>query len=116
MKIAKHNKELVHQISGHGYRAIPVTTAEEGLDLCEKIRFDWVFCAERVGRLGGLEIYQRLQHRVNQFVLLTNEDQGTPPPELSMNGSLAMLRRPFAPNEFDQVLRPDVADEATADD
>ena len=39
-------KDLVHQISDHGYRAIPVTTAEEALDLCEKIRFDWVFCAD----------------------------------------------------------------------
>jgi K+-sensing histidine kinase KdpD/CheY-like chemotaxis protein len=109
-------KELVHQISGHGYRAIPVTTAEEGLDLCEKIRFDWVFCAERVGRLSGLEIYQRLQHRVNKFVLLINEDQAVPPPELRMNGSLSMLRRPFAPNELDHVLRSDIAGEAVADD
>ena len=91
---------------------IPVTTAEEGLDLCEKIRFDWVFCAERMGRVNGLEMYERLRHRVNKFILLIDEDQAVPPPELSVNGSLAMLRLPFGPSEVDQVLSSDVGDEA----
>ena len=108
----KTQKELVHQISDHGYRVIPVTTAEEGLDLCEKIRFDWVFCAERMGRVNGLEMYERLRHRVNKFILLIDEDQAVPPPELSVNGSLAMLRLPFGPSEVDQVLSSDVGDEA----
>ena len=109
-------KKLVHQISDHGYRAIPVTTAEEGLDLCERIRFDWVFCAGRIGRMSGLEMYERLRHRVSKFVLLINEDQAMPSPELSVNGSLAVLRLPFTPSEVDHVLRSDVADEVLADE
>ena len=109
-------KELVHQISDHGYRAIPVATAEEGLDLCERIRFDWVFCAGRIGRMSGLEMYEHLRHRVNKFVLLIDEDQAMPSPELSVKGSLAMLRLPFTPSEVDHALRSDVADEASADE
>ena len=109
-------RELVHQISDHGYRAIPVATAEEGLDLCERIRFDWVFCAGRIGRMSGLEMYEHLRHRVNKFVLLIDEDQAMPSPELSVNGSLAMLRLPFTPSEVDHALRSDVADEASADE
>ena len=109
-------KKLVHQISDHGYRAIPVTTAEEGLDLCERIRFDWVFSAGRIGRMSGLEMYEQLRHRVSKFVLLIDEDQAMPSAELSVNGSLAMLRLPFTPSEVDHVLRSDVADEASADE
>ena len=109
-------KELVHQISDHGYRAIPVATAEEGLDLCEKIRFDWVFCAGRIGRMSGLEMYEQLRHRVSKFVLLIDEDQAMPSPDLSVTGSLAMLRLPFTPSEVDHVLRSDVAEEASADE
>ena len=109
-------RELVHQISDHGYRAIPVTTAEEALDLCERIRFDWVFCAGRIGRMRGLEMYEQLRHRVSKFVLLIDKDQAIPSPELSATGSLAMLRLPFTPSEVDHVLRSDVADEAAADE
>ena len=109
-------KELVHQISDHGYRAVPVTTAEEGLDLCERIRFDWVFCAERIGRVTGLEMYERLRHRVGKFVLLSDEDQAEPSSELSANGALARLSRPFAPGEVDHVLRSEIAGEAVADE
>ena len=84
--------------------------------MCERIRFDWVFCAGRIGRMSGLEMYEQLRHRVSKFVLLIDEDQAMPSAELSVNGSLAMLRLPFTPSEVDHVLRSDVADEASADE
>ena len=66
--------------------------------------------------MSGLEMYEHLRHRVNKFVLLIDEDQAMPSPELSVKGSLAMLRLPFTPSEVDHALRSDVADEASADE
>ena len=66
--------------------------------------------------MSGLEMYEQLRHRVSKFILLIDEDQAMPSAELSVNGSLAMLRLPFTPSEVDHVLRSDVADEASADE
>ncbi len=66
--------------------------------------------------MSGLEMYEHLRHRVSKFVLLVDEGQAMPSPELSVNGPLATLRLPFTPSEVDRVRRSDPADEAVADE
>ena len=112
----KTQKELVHQISDHGYRAIPITTAEEGLDLCERMHFDWVFCAERIGRVSGLEMYERLRRRVSKFILLVDGDQALPSREMGVNSSLSRLPLPLTPSAVDQVLGSGVAEDPLPDE
>jgi signal transduction histidine kinase/CheY-like chemotaxis protein len=59
---------LLYLLSEHGYRVIPVSTPEEGLDLCRQVQFDCVFCDARPG--GGLEVYDHVRSRVSRFVFL----------------------------------------------
>ncbi len=60
---------LLYMLSERGYRVVPVSTVEEGLDLCEQLQFDCVFCDARSSG-GGLDVYDRMRSRVSRFFFL----------------------------------------------
>ena len=95
--------KLLQLIAGQGYRAIPVETVAEATDLCERMEFDCVFCAARVGRVTGVEIYGQVRHRVQKFVLVM-EGKGPQTPDTRETDGLSVLAAPFTAAQVEALL------------
>jgi CheY-like chemotaxis protein len=75
----KVQRQLVQILGNRGDRVVPVSSAEEGLDIVERLRFDMVICAVRLPSLNWVTFCERVRLRVGGFVLLTdayNSDVG----------------------------------------
>ena len=75
----KVQRKLVETLGNRGDRVVPVSSAEEGLDIVERLRFDMVICAVRLPGLNWVQFCERVRLRVGGFVLLTdafNSDVG----------------------------------------
>jgi signal transduction histidine kinase/CheY-like chemotaxis protein len=76
---SKVQRQLVEMLGDRGDRVVPVSSAEEALDIVERLRFDMVICAVRLPGLNWVEFCERVRLRVGGFVLLTdafNSDVG----------------------------------------
>jgi signal transduction histidine kinase len=76
---AKVQRQLVQMLGNRGDRVVPVSSAEEGLDIVDRLRFDMVICAVRLPSLNWVAFCERVRLRVGGFVLLTdafNSDVG----------------------------------------
>jgi len=75
----KVQRQLVQMLGNRGDRVVPVSSAEEALDIVERLRFDMVICAVRLPGLNWVAFCERVRLRVGGFVLLTdafNSDVG----------------------------------------
>jgi CheY-like chemotaxis protein len=68
----KVQRQLVQILGNRGDRVVPVSSAEEGLDIVERLRFDMVICAVRLPSLNWVAFCERVRLRVGGFVLLTD--------------------------------------------
>jgi signal transduction histidine kinase/CheY-like chemotaxis protein len=68
----KVQRQLVQILGTRGDRVVPVSSAEEGLDIVERLRFDMVICAVRLPGLNWVAFCERVRLRVGGFVLLTD--------------------------------------------
>jgi signal transduction histidine kinase/CheY-like chemotaxis protein len=76
---ARVQRQLVQMLGNRGDRVVPVSSAEEGLDIVDRLRFDMVICAVRLPGLNWVAFCERVRLRVGGFVLLTdayNSDVG----------------------------------------
>jgi CheY-like chemotaxis protein len=69
---AKTQKQVLQVLGERGDRVVPVSSAEEGLDLVQRIRFDIALCAVRQAGLNWVEFFNRVRYQVATFVLLTD--------------------------------------------
>ncbi len=65
-------RQLVQLLGSRGDRVVPVSSAEEGVDVVERVRFDMVMCAVRLPGLNWVEFFERVQRHVGGLVLLTD--------------------------------------------
>jgi signal transduction histidine kinase/CheY-like chemotaxis protein len=75
----KVQRQLVQMLGDRGDRVVPVSSAEEGLDVVDRLHFDMVICAVRLPSLNWVAFCERVRLRVGGFVLLTdayNSDVG----------------------------------------
>ena len=96
-------EQLVQLIAAQGYRAIPVETVAEGTDLCDRMEFDCVFCAARVGRVTGVEVYRQVRHRVHKFVLVM-EGKAPQTGDPAEADGLSVLAAPFTAAQVGALL------------
>jgi len=68
----KVQRHLVQVLGTRGDRVVPVSSAEEGADLAQRVRFDMVICAVRLPGLNWVEFFERTRQRAGGFVLLTD--------------------------------------------
>ncbi len=61
---------LVAELSERDYRVVPVSTAEEGIDLVQRLRFDIVLCSVRLPGLNWVEFSERIRGHIGVFVLM----------------------------------------------
>jgi C4-dicarboxylate-specific signal transduction histidine kinase len=96
-------RRLMALLAERGHRSIPVSTAEDGLDLSHRIKFDVVFCAVRLPGLNWVEFRQKVRRHIAAFVLVSEGFD----PDLSStfkNGEGWVVGRALEQNEVERVL------------
>lgn len=100
----KVQRELVQMLGNRGDRVVPVSSAEEGLDIVERLRFDMVICAVRLPSLNWVAFCERVRLRVGGFVLLTdayNSDVG----RAFLNSEGFVLTKPVEETDLHRICR-----------
>lgn len=100
----KVQRQLVEMLGNRGDRVVPVSSAEEGLDIVDRLRFDMVICAVRLPSLNWVEFCERVRLRVGGFVLLTdafNSDVG----RAFRNSEGYVLSKPVDETELHRICR-----------
>ena len=95
---------LVQSLAAQSYRAIPVSTGDQALEMAQKMRFDWVFCDLRLQPISALDVYQQTRDRVERFVFLADEASLSQNPEIFREEGRAVLRKPFSPEDVEQLI------------
>jgi signal transduction histidine kinase len=101
---AKVQRQLVQMLGNRGDRVVPVSSAEEGLDIVERLRFDMVICAVRLPSLNWVTFCERVRLRVGGFVLLTdayNSDVG----RAFRNSEGYVLSKPLDETDLHRICR-----------
>ena len=100
----KVQDSLLSLLSDRSYRVITVASAEEALDLAARARFDLVLCDVRMRGMNGLELYRRVQARIQSFVFLTGDSFGADMRELFTEPNQAVLAKPFTAADVERLL------------
>jgi signal transduction histidine kinase/CheY-like chemotaxis protein len=93
---------LLYMLTERGYRVIPVSSPDEGLDLCQQAHFDCVFCDARPGG-DGIEVYDRMRSRVSRFIFLAETTFAVENGDFPGQGC-AILHKPIDAPELDTLL------------
>ncbi len=94
---------LLQEFSARGYRVVPVASAEEGLDLAQRLRFDVVVCSSRLPGLNWIEFFERVRELTGAFVLLSSGPDTERGPRFEQ-GEGFVLHRPNYATEIDALL------------
>jgi CheY-like chemotaxis protein len=65
-------KQLLELLAAQGYRVVPVSNTDTGLELAQRMRFEAAFCSLHAPGLNWVELSERLQSRVGAFILLSD--------------------------------------------
>ncbi len=101
---SKTQRQLVQLLGLRGDRVVPVSSAEEGADIIQRLRFDLAICAVRLPGLNWVEFYERVRRQIGGFVLLTdgfNKDVG----KAFQNGKGFVLSKPIDESEVHRICR-----------
>jgi signal transduction histidine kinase/CheY-like chemotaxis protein len=100
----KVQRQLVQLLGNRGDRVVPVSNAEEGADLVQRLRFDLAFSAVRLPGCNWIEFFERIRYKVGGFVLLTdayNNDLA----RAFQNGEGFVLNKPIDEQEVHRICR-----------
>ncbi len=92
-------RKLLTALGEEGHRVVPVASAEEGLDLIRRMRFDLAFCAARLPGLKWMDFFEVARPQLGSFVLLT---EGFDAKFLEVGASV--LRKPVTADELHALL------------
>jgi CheY-like chemotaxis protein len=100
---AEEVAELTRLLTNEGCRVIPAASAEEAVDLVQRLRFDVIFCAIRLPGMNWVQLSEIVRQHVETFVLLSDGFDW----ELSrglVNGDSYILPKPVERSELERVL------------
>ena len=97
-------RQILSLLAGRGYRVVPVTNADTGLELANRMRFDAVFCSDHAPGLNWVELSERMLHRVGAFVLLSDGYRADLAADFEGDGCY-VLAKPVQEAELDRLLR-----------
>jgi CheY-like chemotaxis protein len=97
-------RQLVVLLSGRGYRVVPVTNSDTGLDLAHRMRFDAAFCSVHAPGLNWVELSERMNARVGGFILLSDGYDSELSGDFEGDGRF-VLAKPVQEKELDRVLQ-----------
>jgi len=97
-------RQLMALLAARGYRVVPVSNADIGLELAQRIKIDAAFCSLHAAGLNWVELSERMQSRVGGFILLSDGYDA----ELASNFegyNRYVLAKPVQEPELERVLR-----------
>ena len=97
-------KQLMVLLAARGYRVVPVSNADIGLELAHRIKIDAAFCSLHAPGLNWVELAERMHSRIGGFILLSDGYDM----ELASNFegyNRYVLAKPVQEPELDRVLR-----------
>jgi GAF domain-containing protein/CheY-like chemotaxis protein len=97
-------RQLVAILSGHGYRVVPQTNSDQGLDLAHRMRFDAAFCSVHAPGLNWVELSERMHSRVGGFILLSDGYDVELSADFEGDGRF-VLAKPVQEKELERVLQ-----------
>lgn len=100
----KVQDSLLSLLSDRNYRVITVSSAEEALDLADRARFHLVLCDVRLRGMSGIELYRRIQGRIQSFVFLTADSFGADVREMFSEQNQSVLPKPFTAADVERLL------------
>jgi signal transduction histidine kinase len=92
-------RRLLTGLGEAGHRVVPVTSAEEGVDLLRRIRFDAAFCSTRLSGMKWLDFFEVAQPQLSAFVLLVEGFDASPRAD-----GIRLLRKQWETPELLAVL------------
>jgi len=95
--------QLRSLLAVRGYRVVPVTSSDEGLDLAQRLRFDAIFCSVHAPGLNWVETSEQLRTRVGGFILLSDSYSADLAADFA-GESRFVLAKPVDEKELDRVL------------
>jgi GAF domain-containing protein/CheY-like chemotaxis protein len=97
-------RHLLALLSARGYRVVPVASADAGLDLAQRLRFEVAFCSVRAPGLNWVELSERLQAYVSGFVLLGEGYDPELAADFEGEGRF-VLSKPIDEHRFGEILQ-----------
>lgn len=67
---AATQRTLLGYLSARGHRVIPVMSAEEAIEMAQRLRFDIAFCSVRLPGMNWVEFFDRTRRLIGAFVLM----------------------------------------------
>jgi CheY-like chemotaxis protein len=83
---------------------VPVANADTGLELSQRLRFDAAFCSVHAPGLNWVELSERMQSRVQAFILLSDRYDAELSADFEGDGRF-VLSKPLQDSELEQVLQ-----------
>ncbi len=96
--------KLLHYLTDRGHRTVVASSVEEGIDLAERGHFHWVMCKIQMGRMSGLELYNRLRMQAEKFVFLADEKVIVYNDELFSGKNRFILHKPLRNADVERVI------------
>jgi CheY-like chemotaxis protein len=97
-------RQLLVLLAGHGFRVVPVTDSDAGLELAHRMRFDAAFCSLHAPGLNWVELSERMHSRVGGFVLLSDGYDAELSADFEGDGQF-VLAKPVQEKELERVLQ-----------
>ena len=99
---SKVQRQLVQLLGARGDRVVPISSAEEGVDVIERLHFDMVVCAVRLPGMNWLEFFERVRRHVGGLVLLTDAFHSDAAASFR-GGEMFTLRKPIDEAELQKI-------------
>ena len=97
-------RQIVALLSARGFRVVPVTNSDSGLDLAQRVRFDAALCSIHAPGLNWVELSERMHSRTGGFILLSDGYNAELSADFEGEGRF-VLPKPVQEPELDRVLR-----------
>lgn len=97
-------RQLLVLLAGRGFRVVPVTNSDTGLDLAHRMRFDAAFCSLHAAGLNWVELSERMHSRVGGFILLSDGYDAELSADFEGDGRF-VLAKPLQEKELERVLQ-----------
>lgn len=96
-------RQLLGLLASRTFRVVPVDNADTALELAHRMRFDMAFCSVHAPGLNWVELSERMQGRVNAFILLSDGYDAELAADFEGEGRF-VLARPVQEADLKRVL------------
>jgi GAF domain-containing protein/CheY-like chemotaxis protein len=97
-------RQILALLTGRGFRVVPVTNSDTGLELAQRMKFDAAFCSIHAPGLNWVELSERMQSRIGGFILLSDGYDVELSADFEGEGRF-VLPKPVQEPELERVLR-----------